>query len=239
MIKKWMTRRDTIEFLGLWESMHNINFNSTEFGRIKSESGYNAFTLTPKRWTEKTNASGVITKAGRYAETLAHIDIALEFASWISAEFKLYIITDYKRLKNDEITKKSLSWNLHREIARINYKIHTDAIKKYLTKELTNDQLYFTYASEADMLNVVLFDKTAKEWRNANQDKKRNIRDYASLEELLVLSNTESHNAYLIEIGLNQQERMIALRKYARNQILSLEKLNKKELQKLEVKNEK
>lgn len=190
------------------------------------EAWLNRFTMTPQKWIESTKAKGIVSKAGRYGGTYAHSDIALEFASWLSPEFKLYLIQDYKRLKNDETSKLSLIWNLHREISKINYKIHTDAIKTYILKDLTEHQLGFKYASEADMLNVALFDKTAKEWREENKDLKGNMRDYASLNELLVLANMESYNAILIEKGLAQKERMIELRKLARNQILSLEKLN-------------
>ena len=234
VIKNWMRRKDTIEFLGLWESLNNMNFNSVEFDRIKSEAGYNSFTLSPKKWVEKTGAIGIISKGGRYGGAFAHTDIAFEFASWISAEFKMYVIQDYKRLKSDENSKLSLGWNLNREISKINYKIHTDAIKEYLLKDLTNEQLSYKYASEADMLNVALFNKRAKQWREENPDLKGNMRDYASLKELLVLANMESYNAILIGKGMEQKERMIELRKLARTQIVSLEKLNKKAIKKLE-----
>ena len=170
---------------------------------------------------------------GRYGGTYAHKDIAFKFASWISAEFELYIIKDYQRLKEDENSKLSLTWNLHREISKINYKIHTDAIKEYLLKDLTDEQLSFKYASEADMLNVALFDKRAKQWREENPDLKGNMRDYASLNELLVLANMESYNAILIEKGLEQKERMIELRNLAKTQLISLEKLNQLDIKKL------
>lgn len=189
VIKNWLRRKDTIEFLGLWESMYNENFNSVEFDRMKSEAGYNSFTLSPKRWTELTGAIGIISKGGRYEEAYAHSDIAFEFASWISAEFKMYVIKDYKRLKESETSHLSLTWNLHREISTINYKIHTDAIQTYLLNDLTDSQLGFKYASEAGMLNVALFNKTTKQWRDENKDLKGNMRDYASLNELLVLAN--------------------------------------------------
>ena len=201
-----MRRKDTIEFLGLWESLNNMNFNSVEFDRIKSEAGYNSFTLSPKKWVEKTGAIGIISKGGRYGGAFAHTDIAFEFASWISAEFKMYVIQDYKRLKSDENSKLSLGWNLNREISKINYKIHTDAIEEYLLKDLTSEQLSYKYASEADMLNVALFNKRAKQWREENPDLKRNMRDYASLNELLVLANMESYNAVLIGKGMEQKE---------------------------------
>ena len=200
------------------------------------EAGSNAFTLSPQRWIEKTNAIGIISKSGRYGGTFAHSDIAMEFASWISAEFKLYIIQDYKRLKSDENSKLSLSWNLNREISKINYKIHTDAIKTYLLGDLTKEQLSYKYASEADMLNVALFNKRSKEWREENPKLKGNIRDYASLNELLILANMESYNAILIEKGMEQKERMIELRKLARTQLMSLENINNVDIKKLEKK---
>lgn len=190
--------------------------------------------MTPSKWIESTNAIGIVSKAGRYGGTYAHYDIAMEFASWLSPEFKLYIVQDYKRLKTDENSKLSVSWNIHREISKINYKIHTDAIKEYLLKDLTNEQLSFKYASEADMLNVALFNKTAKEWREENPDLKGNMRDYASLNELLVLANMESYNAVLIGKGIEQKERMVELRNLARTQLISLKKLDDSGINKLE-----
>lgn len=234
VIQNWMRNRNTLEFIGLWEALNNPNFNRVQFDTFRSEAGLNRFTMTPGKWIESTDAIGIVSKAGRYGGTYAHYDIAMEFASWLSPEFKLYIIQDYKRLKEDENSRLSLTWNLHREISKINYKIHTDAIKEHLLKDLTNEQLSFKYASEADMLNVALFNKTAKEWREENQDLKGNMRDYASLNELLVLANMESYNAILIGKGIDQKERMIELRKLARTQIVSLEKLNKKAIKKLE-----
>ena len=234
VINNWLRSKDTIEFLGLWELMNNINFKPIEFDRFKNEAGSNSFTLSPQKWIEKTNAIGIVCKSGRYGGTFAHSDIAMEFASWISAEFKLYIIQDYKRLKSDENSRLSLNWNLNREISKINYKIHTDAIKTYLLNDLTESQLGFKYASEADMLNVALFNKTAKQWREENPNLKGNMRDYASLNELLVLANMESYNAVLIEKGLPQKERMIELRKLARTQMMSLEKINNNDIKKLE-----
>ena len=234
VVKNWLRVRDTIEFLGLWETIHNPNFKGVEFDSFRKEAGTNAFTLSPQRWIENTNAIGIVSKSGRGGGTFAHPDIAMEFASWISAEFKLYLIQDYKRLKSDENSKLSLGWNLNREISKINYKIHTDAIKEYLLEDLTNEQLSYKYASEADMLNVALFNKRAKQWREENPDLKGNMRDYASLNELLVLANMESYNAILIGKGMEQKERMIELRKLARTQIVSLEKLNKKAIKKLE-----
>lgn len=230
VIKNWMRRKDTIEFLGLWESLNNLNFNSVEFDRIKSEAGYNSFTLSPKKWISLINAIGIISKSGRYGGAFAYSDIAFEFASWISAEFKMYVIQDYKRLKSDENSKLSLNWNLNREISKLNYKIHTDAIKEYLLNDLTDEQLSYKYASEADLLNVALFDKRAKQWRDENPKLKGNMRDYANLQELLVLANMESYNAILISKGISQKERMIELRALAKKQLLSLKSLENKKL---------
>lgn len=239
VVKNWLRVRDTIEFLGLWETIHNPNFKGVEFDSFRNEAGINAFTLSPQRWIENTNAIGIVSKSGRGGGTFAHPDIAMEFASWISAEFKLYLIQDYKRLKGDENSKLSLGWNLNREISKINYKIHTDALKEYLLKDLTNEQLSFKYASEADMLNVALFNKRAKQWRKENPDLKGNMRDYASLNELLVLANMESYNAVLIGKGMEQKERMIELRKLARTQLMSIEKLNNIGIKNLEDKSKK
>ena len=234
VIQNWMRNRNTLEFIGLWEALNNPNFNRVQFDTFRNEAGLNRFTMTPSKWIESTGAIGIVSKSGRYGGTYAHYDIAMEFASWLSPEFKLYIIQDYKRLKEDENSKLSLTWNLHREISKINYKIHTDAIKEYLLKDLTSEQLSFKYASEADMLNVALFNKTAKEWREENQNLKGNMRDYASLNELLVLANMESYNAILIGKGIDQKERMIELRGFARKQIFTLERLGSESMNKLE-----
>ena len=239
VINNWLRSKDNIQFLGLWESMHNPDFKPIEFDRFRNEAGSNAFTLSPQKWIEKTNAIGIVSKSGRYGGTFAHSDIAMEFASWISPEFKLYIIQDYKRLKSDENSKLSLGWNLNREISKINYKIHTDAIKEYLLKDLTSEQLSYKYASEADMLNVALFNKRAKQWREENPELKGNMRDYASLNELLVLANMESYNAVLIEKGMEQKERMIELRKLARTQLMSIERLDNTGIKSLEDKSKK
>lgn len=234
VVANWMRNFNTIEYLGIWEKLNNPEFNPLEFEGFLKEAGSNAFTLSPQKWATTTNSKGLFVKVGRGGGTFAHKDIAFKFASWISAEFELYIIKDYQRLKEDETSKLSLTWNLHREISKINYKIHTDAIQIYLLNDLTDSQLGFKYASEADMLNVALFDKTAKQWRDENKNLKGNMRDYASLNELLVLANMESYNAILIEKGLEQKERMIELRKLARNQMLSLERLNQGNLKRLE-----
>ena len=225
VIQNWLRNRNTLEFVGLWEVINNPDFNRVQFDTFRNEAGLNRFLMTPQKWVENTNAIGIVSKAGRYGGTFAHSDIALEFASWISPEFKLYIIQDYKRLKNDENSRLSQQWNLNREIAKINYRLHTDAIKTYLLNELSSEQLGFKYASEADLLNVALFNQRAKQWRDENPKLKGNLRDYASLNELLVLANMESYNAILIGKGVPQKERMIELRHLARQQLLSLERL--------------
>lgn len=234
VVSNWMRNYNTIEYLGIWEQLNNPDFNPLEFEGYLKEAGSNAFTLSPQKWQKTTNAVGLFVKLGRYGGTYAHKDIAFKFASWISAEFELYIIKDYQRLKSDENSKLSLGWNLNREISKINYKIHTDAIKEYLLKDLTNEQLSYKYASEADMLNVALFNKRAKQWREENPELKGNIRDYASLNELLVLANMESYNAILIGKGMEQKERMMELRKLARTQLMSLEKLGDSGIKRLE-----
>ena len=236
VIQNWMRNRNTLEYIGLWEILNNPNFNRVQFDTFKNEAGLNRFTMTPQKWIDLTNAIGIISKSGRYGGTFAHKDIAFKFASWLSAEFELYIIKDYQRLKDDENSKLSLNWNLNREISKINYKILTDAIKTYLLGDLTKEQLSYKYASEADMLNVALFNKRAKEWREENPKLKGNIRDYASLNELLILANMESYNAILIEKGIKQKERMIELRNLARTQLLSLENISNIDIKKLEKK---
>lgn len=235
VIQNWMRGRDVIEFLGLWEMLHNSDFKPIEFEGFKNQAGANAFTMSPKKWIESTNAIGIMSKPGRYGGTYAHSDIAFEFASWISPEFKLYIIKDYKRLKSDETSRLSLNWNLNREISKLNYRIHTDAIKENLfPHELTAKQMSFTYADEADMLNVVLFGKTAKEWREANADKNGNMRDYASINELLVLANLESYNAILIKQGKSQKERMVLLRELVMQQLQTLAAVGTNNLSRIE-----
>ena len=234
VIKNWMRGRETLEFLGLWEMLHNPDFKPVEFDGFRSEAGLHAFTMSPTKWIEGVNAIGIVTKAGRYGGTYAHSDIALEFASWISAEFKLYIMKDYQRLRRDENSRLSLSWNLHREISKLNYRVHTDAIKEYLIPpELTQAQINYMYASEADMLNMALFGKTAKEWRDENPELNGNMRDYATLNQLLVLANMESYNAILIEQGKKMSERLILLRHLAVRQMKTLSTLNLESLPKL------
>lgn len=223
-----MRNRDTIEFLGLWEGLHNSDFKPVEFDGFRNQAGLNAFTMSPTKWIEGVNAIGIVTKAGRYGGTYAHSDIAFEFASWISAEFKLYIIKDYQRIKTDENSRLSLNWNLNREISKLNYRIHTDAIKENLIPlELTKEQIAYTYANESDLLNVALFGKTAKEWRDANPNKKGNMRDDANLNQLLVLANMESYNVVLIEQGKMQSERLVLLHDLAIKQMQTLESLSK------------
>lgn len=237
VVKNWMRGKDTIEFLGLWEKLHNNDFKGVEFDAFKNQAGSNAFTMSPSKWIESTNAIGIVSKSGRNGGTFAHSDIAFEFASWISPEFKLYIIKDYNRLKTDENSRLSLSWNLNREISKLNYRIHTDAIKKNLIPpELTQWQISNTYASEADLLNTVLFGKTAKEWRDEKKKKDANIRDDATLNQLLVLANLESYNAILIEQGKSQAERMQLLHDLAVQQMRTLNSMELSELPGIEKK---
>ncbi len=219
-IQNWMRNKDVIEFLGLWESLNNPDFKPVEFEGFKNQAGSNAFTMSPKKWIENTNAIGIISKSGRYGGTFAQKDIAFEFASWISAEFKLYIIKDYQRLKEDENSRLSLGWNLNRELSKINYRIHTDAIKSNLLDENVSSKFAsYTYATEADVLNVALFGKTAKMWRDENPELSGNIRDYATYRQLIVLSNLESMNAELIKLGLSRADRAIRLYKMACEQL--------------------
>lgn len=226
-IHSWLRSRDIVEFLGLWEVLHNPDFKRSEFDTFKSDAGTNAFTFSIKDWNEILYGKGIITKSGRYGGGIfAHSDIALEFASWLSPEFKLYIIKDYKRLKNDEDSRFSLNWNLNRELTKLNYHIHTDAIKENLIlPDLTPAQKSFVYADEADLLNVALFGKTAKEWRMENPKKKGNIRDYATISQLLVLVNLESYNAILIEQGTEQGRRLELLRRTAIKQLTTINSL--------------
>ena len=220
VVKNWLRTRFAIEFMGIWEQLHNPNFKLVEFDQFKNESGANSFVLSPQKWIESTNAIGLISRSGRGGGTFAHIDIAFEFASWISPEFKLYIIKDYQRLKTDENSRLSLDWNVRRILSKINYRIHTDAIKENLIPpELTAKQKSIVYASEADLLNSVLFGITAAEWRRANPKKDGNMRDYASIEQLLVLANLENVNALFIEQDMPQSERMDVLHSIAKSQL--------------------
>ena len=228
-ISDWLRNRNTVEFLGIWESIYNPVFNYGEFAIIKSLAGLNNYKISVKDWQEKTNAIGLIATAGRYGGTYAHADIALEFGMWISAEFKIYLIKEFQRLKADEFSHLKLEWNLQRTLAKVNYHIHTDAIKENLIpKELSKQEINFVYANEADMLNMALFSVTAAQWRHANPRETGNIRDLASIEQLVVLSNLESLNAVLIHQGLPQNERLQQLNKIAITQMKSL--LNNKSI---------
>ncbi len=223
IIQNWMRNRNTVELLGFWESMYNSNFKPLEFEGFKKQAGLNSFVLTPKKWIEHTNAIGIVSKPGRYGGTFAHKDIALEFASWISIEFKLFVIKEFQRLKAAENDRLQLEWNLQRTISKINYRIHTDAIKENLIpKEITKQQSDFIYSNEADLLNVALFGITSKEWQDAYNNQSGNIRDSASLEQLVVLSNMESINALLIQQSLDQGERIVLLNEVAITQMKSL-----------------
>ncbi len=220
ILQNWMRSKDTIEFLGLWERINNKNFNSIEFDGIKNQAGINSFILTPKQWINTTNAIGIISKAGRYGGTYAHKDIAFEFASWISAEFKLFLIKEFQRLKDNEIEKQQLGWDIKRTIVKMNYHIHTDAIKNNLIPpNILIEKINFIYASEADLLNIALFGLTAKQWRELNLEKKGNIRDYASVEQLVVLANLESLNAEFIKQNLSPQKRLEKLNTIAIEQL--------------------
>lgn len=228
IIKNWLRNRNTIEFLGIWEQLNNPDFKPVEFDGFRKEAGLNSFTMSPTKWINGTNAIGLVAKSGRYGGTYAHKDIAFEFASWVSVEFKLYLIKEFQRLKEEEL--KQLGWDIRRNLTKLNYKIHTDAIKENLIpKELSPAQINFVYASEADILNVALFGMTAKEWREQNGDKKGNIRDEADVNQLVCLANMESLNAHLINEGLSQKERLQKLNKIAIGQmkILSSENIKK------------
>jgi KilA-N domain len=222
-ISDWLRNRNTVEYLGIWESVYNPTFNYGEFAIIKGQAGLNSYKLSVKDWVEKTNAIGLKATAGRYGGTYAHPDIAFEFGMWISPQFKIYLIKEFQRLKNEENDRLKLEWNLQRTLAKVNYQIHTDAIKENLIpKEITKQQANIVYSYEADLLNVALFGITAKQWRDSNPESGGNIRDYATLEQLVVLSNLESINALLIRQGLTQNERLIHLNKTAITQMKSL-----------------
>ncbi|MBG0781868.1 MAG: KilA-N domain-containing protein [Bacteroidales bacterium] len=236
IIQNWMRTRNTIEFLGLWEQLKNLNFNSIEFDAFRNESGSNSFTLTPKKWIEATNSIGIISKSGRcrYGGTYAHKDIAFEFASWISPTFKLYLITEYQRLKEIETNQYNLEWNVKRILSKTNYYIHTDAVKNFIlpNKNYEKDREWIAYAEEADLLNVALFNCTAKDWREVNPDlakKSMNIRDIASINELAILSNLETLNAQMIKEKVSKTDRFIKLREIAKYQ---LSVLNEKDFMK-------
>ncbi len=232
IIKNWLRNRNTVEFLGIWEQIYNPDFNPVEFDQIRKQTGLNSFVLSAKKWIESVNAKGIVSSAGRYGGTFAHRDIAFEFGSWLSPEFKLYLIREFQRLKEDENDRLKLDWNLQRTLSKINYRIHTDAIKETLVPPtITKAQAGMVYASEADMLNVALFGITAKQWREANPTKDGNIRDYAELEQLVVLTNLESINSVLVRQQLPQTERLMKLNEIAITQMKSL--LNNNNLKKL------
>ena len=229
LIEKWLRNKNTIEFLGIWEEMYNPSFNSPEFEGIKNAAGLNRFILSVKQWIEKTNAIGIIAKAGRYGGTYAHKDLAFEFASWVSPQFKLYLLREFQRLKEEE--QKQLGWSAKRELSKINYHIHTDAIKQNLIPtELSPLQTSIIYANEADVLNVALFGITAKQWREANPDLKGNIRDYASINQLICLANMENLNAVFINKGLSQSDRLKELNRIAIQQMMVLEEVETQKL---------
>jgi hypothetical protein len=231
VVCNWMRNRNTIEYLGIWETLYNPNFKPIEFDRFRTEAGLNAFTLSPQKWIDATNAKGIISKSGRYGGTFAHKDIAFKFAAWISIEFELYFIKEFQRLKEEE--QKQLGWSAKRELAKINYHIHTDAIKQNLIPdELTPQQTSMVYATEADVLNMALFGITAKQWREANPNLKGNIRDYATINELICLSNMENLNAVFINENMPQQERLIKLNRIAIQQMSILFEVENRKFQK-------
>ncbi|WP_026710348.1 KilA-N domain-containing protein [Flavobacterium filum] len=233
IIQNWMRNRNTIELLGFWETIYNTNFKPLEFEGFRKQAGLNSFVMTPKRWIEGTNAIGIVSKSGRYGGTFAHKDIAFEFASWISIEFKLYVIKEFQRLKDDENDRLKLEWNFQRTLAKVNYHIHTDAIKANLIPlELDKSKINFIYANEADLLNVALFGKTAKQWRDENLEAEGNIRDQATIEQLVVLSNLESLNSVFIHKGQTQSERLVQLNAIAITQMKALLNRQMKSLKK-------
>jgi hypothetical protein len=231
LIEQWLKNKDTVLFLGVWERINNPNFNSLEFEGIRNEAGRNSFFLSAKSWADRTRAKGLVASAGRYGGTFAHTDIAFEFGSWLSPEFKLYLIKEFQRLKDDENRRLSLAWNLNRTLSKLNYRIHTDAVKAHLIPaEVTPAQAAITYATEADLLNVALFGHTARQWRDANPKLDGNVRDYASVEQLLVLANMEGMNAEFIHMGLPQGERLKRLNQIAIRQMQVLTSANLKAL---------
>lgn len=229
VIANWMRNRNTIEYLGIWETLYNPDFKPLEFEGFRNEAGLNAFTMSPQKWIEATNAKGMISKSGRYGGSFAHKDIAFKFAAWISIEFELYFIKEFQRLKEEE--QKQLGWSAKRELSKINYHIHTDAIKQNLVPaELTPQQISYVYANEADVLNVALFGVTAKQWRDANPDLKGNIRDYANINELICLSNMGNLNAVFINENMSQPERLVKLNQIAIQQMNVLQEVGKRKL---------
>mgnify|MGYP002624031376 CR=1 FL=1 len=223
IIQNWLRSKHTLEYVGIWELLHNPNFNSIEFDGFKNEAGTHSFVMTPKRWISSTNAIGIISKQGRYnSGTFAHPDIAFEFASWISAEFKLYLVQEFERLKQNEAYQKKIDWSVRRELAKTNYRVHTDSIKENIIPTLTEKQKLFVYANEADILNVALFGMTAKEWKDNNPELDGNMRDYANILQLVILSNLENINAEFIAQGMEQSKRLERLNQIAKKQLESL-----------------
>ena len=234
-VKNWLRKITTIDYIGLWEGIHNVNFNLVEFDQIKNEYGKNSFAMSPSQWIKRTNAIGIISKGGRYSiGTFAHPDIAFEFASWLSPEFKLYLITEFERLKSNESYQQKIDWQANRILSKLNYVVHTNAVKECIVPSLTERQIKFVYAEEADVLNVALFGMTAKEWRNNNPKlaKKGNIRDYTDLLHLVILNNLQNTNAELIENGISQSERLVRLNSSAKRQMNVLQ--NNKNIRELE-----
>lgn len=237
-IRDWMRNKEVISYLGLWESMNNKNFKGGEFATFKNEAGSNKFKMSPQKWIKETNAIGIVSKSGRYdGGTFAHPDIAFEFASWLSPEFKLYLIKEFERLKSNEMYQQKIEWHANRLLSKLNYVVHTDAVKNYIVPTLTEEQKRFVYAEESDVLNVALFGMTAKEWRQKNPElaKKGNMRDYTDLLHLVILNNLENTNAEFIKLGMSQSERLINLNNSARNQMEILKNNNNiKELELLQ-----
>ena len=234
-IRDWMRNKEVISYLGLWESMNNKNFKGGEFATFKNEAGSNKFKMSPQKWIKETNAIGIVSKSGRYdGGTFAHPDIAFEFASWLSPEFKLYLIKEFERLKSNEMYQQKIEWHANRLLSKLNYVVHTDAVKNYIVPTLTEEQKRFVYAEEADVLNVALFGMTAKEWRENNPDlaKNGNMRDYTDLLHLIILNNLENSNAEFIRLNMTQSERLIRLNESARNQMEAL--MNNKNVKELE-----
>ena len=234
-VKNWLRKITTIDYIGLWEEIHNVNFNLVEFDQIKNEYGKNSFAMSPSQWIKRTNAIGIISKGGRYSiGTFAHPDIAFEFASWLSPEFKLYLITEFERLKSNESYQQKIDWQANRILSKLNYVVHTNAVKECIVPSLTERPIKFVYAEEADVLNVALFGMTAKEWKNNNQKlaKKGNIRDYTDLLHLVILNNLQNTNAELIENGISQSERLVRLNSSAKRQMNVLQ--NNKNIRELE-----
>ena len=226
-VKNWLRRIDTIDYIGLWEQLHNNSFNLVEFDQIKTEYGKNSFSMSPTQWIKRTNSIGIISKGGKYSiGTFAHPDIAFEFASWLSSEFKLYLITEFERLKINESYKNKIEWSVKRELSKTNYIIHTDSIKEFIVPTISDQQKQYVYSNEADVLNVALFGITAKEWRDKNPNLEGNIRDYTDILHLIVLTNLENLNADMISTGISQKERIIKLNNIAQKQLELLKNNN-------------